>query len=242
MLLFSTSLLTSQYLQLVLGFEPLEAGLWQLPTAVGGSIVALWVSGLATRVQPAVLMSAGAAFAVLGPVMLTQVDDGPGFLVAGSLLLFAGLTPFMALGTGLVVGAAPTERAGAASAISETGAELGGALGIATLGSVAAAAYGSYMADHMPQGVPADLTGPAGETLPAALEAARQLPEELGSALTATARAAFTQSLHVHALILIPLLLALSGLTLTLRRREGQAPKNQASPDDRAADPAPVAD
>ncbi|MFF9024895.1 MFS transporter [Streptomyces eurythermus] len=242
MLLFSTSLLTSQYLQLVLGFEPLEAGLWQLPTAVGGSIVALWVSGLAARFQPAVLMSAGAAFAVLGPVMLTQVDDGPGFLVAGSLLLFAGLTPFMALGTGLVVGAAPPERAGAASAISETGAELGGALGIATLGSVAAAVYGSSMADRMPQGVPADLTGPAGETLPAALEAARQLPEELGSALTAAARDAFTQSLHVHALILIPLLLALSGLTLTLRRREGRAPRNQTPPDDRAADPAPVAD
>ncbi len=77
MLLFGTSLLTSQYLQLVLGFEPLEAGLWQLPTAVGGTVVALWVSGLAARFQPAVLMSAGAALAVLGPIMLTQVDGAP---------------------------------------------------------------------------------------------------------------------------------------------------------------------
>ncbi|MEV6552292.1 MFS transporter [Streptomyces sp. NPDC051597] len=224
MLLFGTSLLTSQYLQLVLGFGPLEAGLWQLPTALGGTIVALWVSGLAARFEAAVLMSAGAALAVLGPVMLTQVDGGPGFLAAGSLLLFAGLTPFMALGTGLVVDAVPPERAGAASAISETGAELGGALGIATLGSVATAVYGGYMAGHLPPGLPADLAGPAGETLPAALEAARGLPGDPGSALADTARAAFTHSLHVHALILIPLLLALSGLTLTLRRRGERGP------------------
>ncbi|CAM5326529.1 MFS transporter [Streptomyces tanashiensis] len=242
MLLFGTSLLTSQYLQLVLGYAPLKAGLWQLPTAVGGTVVALWVSGLAARHQPAVLMSAGAAFAVLGPIMLTQVDGGPGFLVAGSLLLFAGLTPFMALGTGLVVGAAPPERAGAASAISETGAELGGALGIATLGSVATAVYGGYMADHLPTGLPADLAGPAGETLPAALEAARGLGGELGTTLADTARAAFTQSLHVHALILIPLLLALSALTLTLRRRGERDAEDLPTADDRAAAPAPAAD
>ncbi|WP_411072369.1 MFS transporter [Streptomyces sp. cmx-4-25] len=242
MLLFGTSLLTSQYLQLVLGFEPLEAGLWQLPTAVGGTAVALWVSGLAARFQPAVLMSAGAAFAVLGPVMLTLVDGGPGFLVAGSLLLFAGLTPFMALGTGLVVGAAPPERAGAASAVSETGAELGGALGIATLGSVATAVYGGYMADHLPRGLSADVTERAEDTLPAALEAARAMPGELGSALADTARAAFTHSLHVHAFILMPLLLALSALTLTLRRRGEKGHEDRPSPDDRAAAPAPVAD
>ncbi|CAL9327140.1 hypothetical protein [Streptomyces sp. SudanB182_2057] len=87
-----------------------------------------------------------------------------------------------------------------------------------------------------------DLAGPANETLPAVLDAARQLPKELASALTATARAAFTQSLHVHALILIPLLLTLSGLTLTLHHCQGQARKNQTSPDDHAADPALAAD
>ncbi|MFF5829645.1 MFS transporter [Streptomyces bacillaris] len=243
MLLFGTSLLTSQYLQLVLGFEPLEAGLWQLPTAVGGTVVALWVSGLTARFQPAVLMSAGAALAVLGPIMLTQVDGGPGFVVAGSLLLFAGLTPFMALGTGLVVGAAPAERAGAASAVSETGAELGGALGIATLGSVATAVYDGYMADRLPDGVPTELAGRAGETLPAALEAAQQLPGALGTALADTARAAFTHSLHVHALILIPILLALSALTLTLRRRGGKPTDDDRTPaDDHAAASAPVTD
>ena len=223
--LFGTSLLTSQYLQLVLGLDPLEAGLWQLPTAVGGTVVALGVSGLAARFRPSVLMSAGAAFAVLGPLALTltRVDRGPGLLVAGSLLLFAGLTPYMTLGTGLVVGAAPADRAGAASAVSETGAELGGALGIATLGSLATAVYGGYLADHAPRGLPADVAAAAGETLPAALEAARGLPGDLGPALADTARAAFTHSLHVHALVLIPLLVALAALTLTCAPRAPRA-------------------
>lgn len=216
--LFGTSLLTSQYLQLVLGLSPLEAGLWQLPTAVTGTVVALVVSSLTGRIRPVVLMSAGAAFAVIGPILLTQVDRNPVILVSGSVLLFAGLTPFMALGTNLVVGAAPPERAGAASAISETGAELGGALGIAVLGSIATGVYGSYMISHIPDGVPAKVAEAARETLPAALQAAQRLPDSLGTPLAQTARDAFAHSLHVHALITIPLLIALALLTLTLRR------------------------
>ncbi|MBB3725653.1 MFS transporter [Nonomuraea dietziae] len=217
-LLFGTSLLTSQYLQLVLGFSPLEAGLWQLPTAVTGTVVALVVSALTDRIRPAVLMTAGATLAVAGPVLLTQADDNPFVLVCGSVALFAGLTPFMALGTSLVVDAAPSERAGSASAISETGTELGGALGIAVMGSVATGVYGGYLTDHLPPGVPPEVARAARETLPAALEAARRLPESIGVPLAEAAREAFTHSLHVHALITIPLLAALALLTLTLRR------------------------
>ncbi|MEV4165746.1 MFS transporter [Nonomuraea dietziae] len=237
--LFGTSLLTTQYLQLVLGFSPLEAGLWQLPSAVTGTVVALVVSSLTGRIRPVVLMSAGAAFAVSGPILLTQVDSNPVILVSGSVLLFAGLTPFMALGTNLVVGAAPPERAGAASAISETGAELGGALGIAVLGSIATGVYGSYMIGHTPDGVPAKVAEVARETLPAALQAAQRLPESLGIPLAQTARDAFAHSLHVHALITIPLLIALALLTLTLRRATPPPPRNQP---EQATTPTPAFD
>ncbi|OKI07322.1 MFS transporter [Streptomyces sp. CB02923] len=231
MLLFGTSLLTSQYLQLVLGFPPMTAGLWQLPTAISGTVVALLVSSLASRFPPAVLMSAGALFACLGPISLTQADRSPVFIVLGSVLLFAGLTPFMALGTGLVVGSAPPERAGAASAVSETGGELGGALGIAVLGSIATAVYGGHLAGHMPDGVPAGLAGRAGETLPAALEAARQLPGALGERLAEAARDAFTHSVHVHALILLPLLLGLALVTLTLARKPRKDARQSEAPE-----------
>ncbi|GGM67211.1 MFS transporter [Micromonospora sonchi] len=237
--LFGTSLLTSQYLQLVLGFSPLEAGLWQLPAAVTGTAVALVVSSLTGRIRPAVLMGAGAAFAVIGPILLTQADTNPIILVSGSTLLFAGLTPFMALGTNLVIGAAPPERAGAASAISETGAELGGALGIAVLGSISTAVYGGYMIGRTPDDIPAKVANAARETLPAALQAAQRLPESLGIPLAQTARDAFTYSLHVHALITIPLLIALALLTLTLRRATPPHPPSQPA---QATTPAPSFD
>ncbi|MFF8957375.1 MFS transporter [Streptomyces sp. NPDC014894] len=226
-ILFGTSLLTTQYLQLVLGFSPLKAGLWQLPTAVSGTVVALWVSGLTERFRPAVLMSAGAAFAILGPLLLTQADRNPVVLVGGSVLLFAGLTPFMSLGTSLVVGAAPKERAGAASAISETGAELGGALGIALLGSIATAVYGKYMTDNMPDEVRDAVAESARETLPTALDTAERLSDSLGAQLTEVARDAFTQSLHTHAIIVIPLLVALAVLTL----RRSSPPPQPVAPD-----------
>lgn len=237
--LFGTSLLTSQYLQLVLGLSPLEAGLWQLPSAVIGTVVALVVSSLTGRIRPVVLMSTGAAFAIIGPILLTQVDSNPVILVSGSFLLFAGLTPFMALGTNLVVGAVPPERAGAASAISETGAELGGALGIAVLGSIATGVYGRYMIGHTPDGVPVEVAEVARETLPAALQAAQRLPESLGIPLAQTARDAFAHSLSVHALITIPLLIALALLALTLRRATPPPPPNQP---EQATTPAPAFD
>ncbi|NIH83505.1 MFS transporter [Amycolatopsis granulosa] len=221
-LLFGTSLLTSQYLQLVLGFSPLQAGLWQLPSAVFSTVTALVVSGLAVRFRPAVLMSAGAALAILGPVLLTQVNRGPLVLVGGSVVLFAGLTPFMSLGSGLILNSAPPERAGAASAISETGAELGGALGIAVLGSVATAVYGRHLTEHLPADVPTDIVTTARETLPAALEVASRLPHELGVTLTEAARDAFAHSLHIHAIILIPLLAVLAILTITFCREPAQ--------------------
>lgn len=71
----------------------------------------------------------------------------------------------------------------------------------------------------MPAGLPADAAGPARGTLVGALEAAARLPDALGTALAESARDAFTHSVHVHALVLIPLLVALSLLTLTLRLR-----------------------
>ena len=142
---FGSFLFIAQYLQRVLGLSPLQAGLWMLPFFVG------WISGsmlaplLARRLRPAFALSAGLVLATGGFGLLTRVDGGSSLavLVSGSLLVSLGLAPVFTLATDVIVGAAPPERAGAASAISETGSELGGALGIALLGSLATAVYGS---------------------------------------------------------------------------------------------------
>jgi DHA2 family multidrug resistance protein-like MFS transporter len=142
---YGMDLFIAQYLQLVLEMSPFEAGLWTLPSAVGfivGSNLAPLIAG---RVSNGHLVAGGAAVTALGLAMLTQVgaESGLAVLVAGSVVMAIGAAQVITLGTDLVVGTAPAERAGAASAISETGLELGGALGIALLGSIGAAVYRS---------------------------------------------------------------------------------------------------
>ena len=140
---YGMDLFIAQYLQLVLGLSPFEAGLWLLPTAFGfiaGSNLGPLMAG---RVSNAHVVVGGAALTALGLATLTQVgaESGLAVLVAGSVVTAVGAAQVITLGTDVVVGSAPAERAGAASAISETGLELGGALGIALLGSIGTAVY-----------------------------------------------------------------------------------------------------
>src|SRR5690606_4058826 len=131
----------------------------------------------------AYVFGAGLAIAAVGFTVLAQVDSGSGvgIVVAAASLLFAGLMPVSSLGIGMIVDAAPPEQAGSAAAVGETTQELGGALGIAVLGSVLNVAYRSGVAGSVPDGVPASVRETATDNLPAALEAAGRLPGETGS-------------------------------------------------------------
>ena len=113
-------------------------------------------------------MAGGMALSALGFVWLVFAPNLIQ-IVAASVVFSIGFTPVITLTTGIVVGSAPPERTGAASAMSETSAELGGALGIAVLGSLGAALYRSRMADVAVSGVSADALAPARSTLGGAL-------------------------------------------------------------------------
>jgi DHA2 family multidrug resistance protein-like MFS transporter len=223
---FGFFLFIAQYLQLVLDMGPLEAGLWTAPSGivfVAGSMLA---PVLVRRFQPAQVIAAGLVVSALGFLVLTQIG-GPNslaVLMTGLLLFCAGLAPVGTLTTDLVMGSAPPERAGAASAISETSFELGGALGIAVLGSVIVAAYQGLMADAVPATVPIEAAAAARDTLAAALAVAGDLPAEPGRDLAATARSAFTHSLDITSVLCAALILFAAGLALVLlRRRAGLA-------------------
>ncbi len=118
----------------------------------------------------------------------------------------------------LVVGAAPPERAGAASALAETGAELGGALGLAVLGSLGIAVYRSQVAANLPAGISPEVAETVRETLAGAVVAAGELPDALGGALLSAAQQAFVQGLQINALIGAVGFLGLVVLTATLLR------------------------
>jgi MFS transporter, DHA2 family, multidrug resistance protein len=194
-------LFVAQYLQLVLGLSPLEAGLWSLPSAGGLIISSNLAPRILRRVRPAYVIGAGLGLAAIGLAVLTQVgrsrEADLAILAGASLIVSLGLAPVFAATTDLIVSSAPPERAGAASGISETGAELGGALGIAILGSIGVAVYRGRLADALPAGIPSEAATVARDTLGGAVGVAGQLPGELGAALLAAARDAFIQGMQL---------------------------------------------
>ncbi|PYQ08844.1 MAG: MFS transporter [Acidobacteria bacterium] len=216
----------AQYLQLVLGLEPLPAGLWTVPSMLAYIAGSFLVPRIARRVHPAHVMSVGMLLAAGGFALLTQVD-GPAALavvVAGSVTYSLGLSPVVILATDLIVGTAPVERAGAAAAISETSSELGGALGIALLGSAGIAVYRLHMADAMPAGVPPAAAEAARGTLGAAEAAAARLPDQMGAELLVAAREAFTRSFETAAAINAALAVATALVAAVLLRRASGGP------------------
>jgi len=223
---FTMYVFLAQYLQLVLDLSPLKAGLATVPMMlafIAGSAV---VPPMARRVRPAYAMAGGLAVTAAGFAVLAAVEElGLPGLIAGSVVYSVGLTPVVILATDLIVGSAPVERAGAASAISETGSELGGALGIALLGSLATAVYRGMMADWMPAGVPRDIGEAARATLGGAVHAAKALEPAQGVQLVATARAAFTQAFEVTALVCAGLAVATAIGTVLVLREAGAKPE-----------------
>ena len=196
---FGTFLYTAQYLQLVLGLSPWQAGLWSLPSSVAVVASSMFAPAVAARVRPATGVAGGLLVTACGLGILTQVEATTGLplVVVGSIVFALGMGPIFILATDLIMGTAPAEKAGAASAISETGAEFGGALGIAILGSIGTAVYRDRLIDAVPANVPAAAADAARDTLGGALAAAQDLPAQQAAALLEAAREAFTQGLHI---------------------------------------------
>ena len=99
----------------------------------------------------------------------------------------------------LVLGAAPPTRAGAASALAETGAEFGGALGLAILGSLGTAVYRSQVATAIPSSLPSDMVESILDTLGSAALVTEQLSDAVGAPLLLSAQEAFVEALRINA-------------------------------------------
>jgi DHA2 family multidrug resistance protein-like MFS transporter len=213
------SYLVAQYLQLVLGLSPLHAGLWMLPPLGVGIVSMLLAPLVLRRVRPGSMMAAGLALAALGFAVVSQAGGASGLaaVVIGLVIVFAGLMPVSALGVDVVLGAAPPERAGAASAVSETTQELGLALGIALLGSIGVAVYRGQMLDAVAAGVTPEAAEAAGDTLGGAAGVAEQLPP----GLLVTAGNAFTDGLQLAAAVSAVALAGMAAVAAIVLRRVG---------------------
>jgi DHA2 family multidrug resistance protein-like MFS transporter len=213
-------LFVAQFLQLVVGLSPLEAGLWSVPSALGFIVGSQAAPRIVRAARPAYVMGAGLAIASAGLAVLSQVSGGNSLpvVIVGSVIISLGLAPVLSLTTELIVGSAPPERAGAASGISETAVELGGALGISVLGSIGVALYRRGVTADLPAAVPADAAAIARDTLGGAVAVAGQLPGQVGVAVLDVARGAFVQGMQVAATISAIIAIAVAILAVTFLR------------------------
>jgi MFS transporter, DHA2 family, multidrug resistance protein len=204
-----------QYMQLVLGLRPFEAGLWSLPPVLVTIISSALAPALTRRIRPAVVIGAGLGLAAVGLAMMfwtgTEFDRGLTVIVVGNTVAQAGLGVVLTLVSDLVITTAPPERAGAASGLSQTAQEFGGALGIAVLGTVVTAMYQAAI----PPGYPEE----ARETLGGAVAVAARTAGAAGQELLQLARTGFTDGLEVAALVSAVLMAATAVVAgLVLRR------------------------
>jgi DHA2 family multidrug resistance protein-like MFS transporter len=222
---FGSYFVVAQYLQLVAGLSPLAAGLWMLPWSASYVLGSFLSPVIARRFQPAFVMAGGLLIAAAGFFTVSRVAGlGVGPIIVGSTVYSLGMSAVFTLGIDMIVAAAPARRAGAASGISETSSELGGALGIAVLGSIGTAIYRGHLGGAALAGVPWEARRAAMDTLGGAVAAAGRLPTDVARALLLdAARVAFTHVMQATLMLCAAVSVAAAVVAaVALRRRPGR--------------------
>ena len=195
--LFGSVFFMSQYLQFVLGYTPLEAGVRVIPVAtlIIGAPLAVW---LTRPLGDKLVVGIGLALVSASLLLLASTSETDGYghvaLVLGLLGLGIGLT--MTPATDAVMGSLPVTKAGVGSAMNDTTRQVGGALGVAVLGSVLSSGYTARLGSTEGSPVPDQ----ARDGIGAAMRIADQLPGASGAALSDAARTAFLHGMSVASL------------------------------------------
>ncbi|WP_043635078.1 DHA2 family efflux MFS transporter permease subunit [Nonomuraea candida] len=204
-------LMFAWYLQLVLGWSPLQAGLAQLPGGLAGAVGGVLAARLIHLVGRNGVVALGLAMNAAAFLYYATLGTELNYLALLPVMVIQGMGVGFAftVNNDNVLATAPRQRAGAAAAVSETAFELGGALGIAILGTVLTSAYRAGL--ELPAGV-ADL--PARESLAGALDQAAALPAEQAGELVRAAQAAFMEGMQLTSLVTAGLLAVVAVLAL----------------------------
>lgn len=223
--LFFTS---TQYLQFVLGYSPLEAGLAILPSAFTMVLVAPRSDGLAQRFGHRAVIATGLGLIAAGMVVFSLLGESSPYVhfALALVILSSGMALAMAPSTGQIMASLPLRKAGVGSAVNDTTREVGGALGIAVLGSLLSSAYRGAMADAPAvAGLPEGAAAAAADSVGAALAVAGDLPGPAGEALRSAAFGSFTDALTLTALAAAVVAAVASAIVLrALPRRARSAP------------------
>lgn len=217
----------SQFLQMVQARTPLEAGIAELPAALGAVTTGLAAGTIARRTSVRASVSGGLAAVGLALAACAGLRPDTGYWLLGSVLLVVGIGAGLAftVTADVILSSVPKEQAGAASAVSETAYELGAALGIALLGSVVTGIYRGFSA---PPGVPADQVPGVHDSLGGAVKTAEGLGGTTGDQLLAVAQQAFTEGLRTASGVAAVILLAAAVMAWRLLRGQRLGEKDDA--------------
>lgn len=229
--MFGFFFLGLQYLQEVLGYSPLRAGLALVAMAVGAMVFSPVAPALAKRYGMAVVIGLGMALIAAGLLILAAVVDGSGirgFLVA-TAVLGAGVAFAATPATEAIVAALPPAKQGVASALNDLTRELGGVLGIAVLGSIFNATYRGEVgraAEELPAGVPEGASGTARDSLAGALRVADGVGGARGAEFAGAARDAFASGMSGALLGGLTVVALGGGAAVALLRRGGSGQRS----------------
>jgi EmrB/QacA subfamily drug resistance transporter len=192
----------TQYLQGVLGLSALETGVRFIPLAIGIIASAPVSAVLTKRLGAKVATAAGLLVTAGSLLLLATVDVTSGDLLIAAVLAIGGFGIGVAMtpATDAIMGALPKSQAGVGSAVNDTTREIGGALGVAILGSVFSAAFAERMTS-VSAGLPADVATTVRDSIGGALAVAEQIGGAAGDAITVAARSAFVDGMATASLI-----------------------------------------
>jgi MFS transporter, DHA2 family, multidrug resistance protein len=197
------ALFIAQYLQMVLCLPPFNAGLWMIPQGTGMIIGSMAVPVIARKIRQGLVISAGLFLSVIGMLLitLTPAVNGLILLETGFVIAIIGVSPILVLGTGIIISAAPAEKAGAAASMSETGNQLGIALGVALLGGIGIFVYRTTFVKHHPAAISKQMLLSASESIVHATSLSSGMDVKESIALLISAKGAFVNSLNYVAAI-----------------------------------------
>jgi len=216
--LYGSMFLITQYLQTVLGFSALEAGIRMLPMACVMLFVAPLAPRIVERVGTKVVVGTGLTLVTLGMLWASRVPptDGYPHLLVAMAMLSCGMGLVMAPATESIMGSLPPAKAGVGSAMNDTTRQMGGALGVAVIGSILATSYRPGVTDALTTlGAPAEVITKAQDSVAGAVQAAATLPSTLGDAVASAARGEFVDAFG-GALLVAALVVAVAAVVVFL--------------------------
>ena len=202
--MFGTFFILTQLLQSVMGYTALQAGIRLLPMAAVQIVVAPTSAKLAERYGGKIIVASGLAVAAVGMLMTSRISAGAEYrdVAIALVVLAAGFAMMMPSATEAIMGSVPPEKAGVGSAVNDTTRELGGAFGVAVLGSIVSSTYGPQVRDAVAgTPLPASARDAVSDQVGAAMEVASRLPAGPAQLLHDAAANAFVDGMSTALLV-----------------------------------------